>query len=162
MKYRKLTLDELEPLKGEFISFLSANGIDASLWIKYKESANQVVEDLIFQFSELVFEKICCSVDYLYFESNNLSAAYHVKNDLTTMVVIEHKSVLANSEKISNIKKNNIDELSNMIIYKIDKHHIEGRSKEVFNLLELGCRKDDGSKYKDMILKWAETKITSN
>jgi hypothetical protein len=160
MKYRKLNVDELEPLKDEFISFLSANGIDATLWAKYKVSSLEVVDDLITQFSDLVFEKICTKIDYLHLESNNLSASYHVKNDHTTMVAIELKSILENFPENGNVSNFESQEESDIHVYKLSKQHKEDRNKEVYNLLELGCLKSDGTKYKEMILQWAATKAT--
>lgn len=161
-KYRMLTVDELEPLEGEFISFLSANGIDASLWSKYKSTSNEIVENLIGEFSELVFEKICSKIDYLYFEANNIRASYHVKNDHTTMVAFERKNGKFNLEENIGIGGLSIQENPDFQIYKLDKAHKEAKNKEVFNLLELGCLKSDGTQYKQMILEWASIQENSN
>lgn len=162
MKYRKLTVDELEPLKSEFISFLSANGIDVALWSKYKITSLDIVDNLVKQFSELVFEKICSKIDYLSFESNNLKAAYHVKNDHTTMVIREQKNDLTPTPEGDGIEKSYLQETPDLYIYKLDRYHEEDKYKEVYNLLETGCIKSNGAKYKEMILQWAATKAASN
>ena len=58
MKYRRLTLEELEPLENEFIDFLVVNGIIADDWRHLLahdlEKSNQIID----AFSEVVFEGI--------------------------------------------------------------------------------------------------------
>ena len=57
MKYRVLSTKELEPLKDDFIKFLSANTITGEDWAKIKSSKPNQALKLIEVFSDIVWEK---------------------------------------------------------------------------------------------------------
>ncbi len=65
MKYRRLTIEELEELESEFVRFLASNSITADDWVKIKEDKTDQAEGLIEMFSDLVFDKILSNVEYL-------------------------------------------------------------------------------------------------
>ena len=57
MNFRKLTEDELEELKDEFIQYLVANGVDADLWKQYKKDEPEKADLFVQQFSNVVLQK---------------------------------------------------------------------------------------------------------
>ena len=57
MKYRVLNTKELEPLKDDFIKFLSANTITGEDWAKIKSTKPSQAHKLIELFSDIVWEK---------------------------------------------------------------------------------------------------------
>ena len=58
MKYRLLDKEELVEMEAEFIRFLATRSIPGPDWEKMKTAQPQRVNDLLEEFSDLVFEKI--------------------------------------------------------------------------------------------------------
>jgi len=57
MKFRVLTHEELEPLKEDFIKFLSANTITGDDWGSIKKDKPREAETLLEMFCDIVWEK---------------------------------------------------------------------------------------------------------
>ena len=57
MKFRVLTTEELEPLKDDFIKFLSANTITGEDWASIKKNKPEEAETLLEMFCDIVWEK---------------------------------------------------------------------------------------------------------
>ncbi|MBC6996195.1 DUF6495 family protein [Neolewinella lacunae] len=64
-KFRRLTLEELLPLKPQFVKFLSVHGIDAGSWEKMKTADPERAEGFILQFSQTIFAGVIDKVEYL-------------------------------------------------------------------------------------------------
>ena len=64
-KFRRLTIDELEELKDEFINFLTVSGIYADDWQKILKEQPDSADTFIDNFSDLVFEKSLKKIKYL-------------------------------------------------------------------------------------------------
>jgi cag pathogenicity island protein 24 len=77
MEYRRLTTEELEALEQEFVHFLIVNGIEAKDWQRLKEAQDELVWDLIDQFSLMVWEKILGDVLYLDLVQTNTQSFFH-------------------------------------------------------------------------------------
>ena len=75
MKYRSLSTKELEPLKDDFIKFLSANTITGEDWINIKSNKPNEASTLVEVFSDIVWEKSLEKIKSLeknsYQDSNN-------------------------------------------------------------------------------------------
>ena len=65
MKYRRLTQDELEELKTEFIRYLATHSIPAEDWEKMKKENPEHAESWIDKFSDFVFEKTLSDVKFM-------------------------------------------------------------------------------------------------
>ena len=70
MKYRRLTKQQLEELKPEFINFLATQSITGEEWKTLKKEKPTVAEDEIDVFSDLIWEGVLGKVTYL----ENISA----------------------------------------------------------------------------------------
>lgn len=57
-RFRRLTLQELQGLEKEFIHFLVAQGIPAAEWVKITSTKPQQAEEIIDNFSDMVFESV--------------------------------------------------------------------------------------------------------
>ena len=64
-KFRRLRRDELEEVRGQFVKFLSVNGIDAQTWGRIKEEAPARADGYILQFSQIVFAGVIEKVTHL-------------------------------------------------------------------------------------------------
>jgi len=65
MKYRILSNKELEPLKGDFIKFLSANTVTGEDWAKIKSNKPNEALKLVEIFSDIVWDKSLEKIKYL-------------------------------------------------------------------------------------------------
>ena len=65
MKFRRLSIQELEHLKDDFIKFLASNTITALDWEKTKQETPQKAEELIEIFSDVVMEKVYSKIELL-------------------------------------------------------------------------------------------------
>ena len=65
MDFRRLTNNELEELKTEFVRFLVSNTVTGDDWEKIKKENPERAEGLIEIFSDIVFKKIISKVEYL-------------------------------------------------------------------------------------------------
>ena len=65
MKYRILSNKELEPLKDDFVRFLSANTITGEDWSKIKSNKPNEALKLVEIFSDIVWEKSLEKIKYL-------------------------------------------------------------------------------------------------
>lgn len=143
MKYRSLSVEELEPLKDDFISFLIMHGIDGEKWIKLKNDEAIVAQQYIDRFSDFVFEKICSKVEFLVMRESGFNYYMHIKNDsLTTL-------------RTSMMKDNH------EIALKEVKHKADERNQIIFGLLEKGALISDGKAYKSASLLWAEKSLNT-
>ena len=70
MKYTRLTKEQLEELRPEFINFLATQSITGDEWAKIKKDTPKVAEDELDLFSDLIWEGVLSKVVYL----ENISA----------------------------------------------------------------------------------------
>lgn len=70
MKYTRLTQQQLEELRPEFINFLATQSITGEEWKNIKKDRPEVAEDEIDVFSDLIWEGVLGKVAYL----ENISA----------------------------------------------------------------------------------------
>lgn len=133
MKYRSLTIDELEILKDDFISFLALNGIAADDWkdIQLTDSAKH--DKVIELFSEVVFSKILRQIKFLELKANNIYSAIQCNADEMVMITLEKKP--AGNE-----------------LYSSQKAYTVNREEDIYALLNKGFVKSDGKLFKKLWL----------
>lgn len=142
VKYRKLDLDELKNLEPEFVQFLSSNGVDADKWVSLKEESPQVVENIVNQFSNIVFDKILDKV--LLVESRSPGAIQLFKCGKEQ---IEMKGISVKSGKVDFTKMGEvIDRKALLADYRDDLQVMSGskpykvdRKLEIFDMMQKGC-----------------------
>jgi hypothetical protein len=71
MKYRRLTIAELEELREEFVLFLASNSIDASAWQEIKELQPDRMNELLDLFSDMVIDKALRNISSLKIVAQN-------------------------------------------------------------------------------------------
>jgi len=65
MKYTRLSKEQLEELRSEFINFLATQSITAEEWTQLKQEKPAVVEQELDVFSDLIWEGVLTKVHYL-------------------------------------------------------------------------------------------------
>ncbi len=140
MKFRRLTIEELQGLEQEFVQFLAANTITGSDWAKLKEHEIEKANELIDVFSDLVFEKIIKDVLYLEFRTEKDIKTFHCQEDKIVLIGLQHKkpsTIDLSDEK--QLKKAIEDASSSLQIYFTEKVYTPNRALELFRMLEHGA-----------------------
>lgn len=143
MKYRRLSKEELEELKQEFIKFLSINTVTADDWKKIQTEDKDRGEDLIDTFSDMVMEKALKNIKYLEHRSDtNLMLFKCEENEmiLTGINLTKDIAVDFNDQKsiailisTGSVKDGILSHFSST------KKYTKPREEEVFELTNTGC-----------------------
>lgn len=142
MKFRRLSLAELETLSQEFIHFLAANGIPAEEWELIKTAKRARMDELLDEFSDLVFQSTVDNAKYFLLTDNQEIIAFHCDEKASQLYNIR----ITNAADFSFLKFKDLPtalaEIPNEA--KIEKFEVlrpyrQTRDKEVFALLESGC-----------------------
>ena len=146
MKYRRLTNDELDELKEEFIQFLVSNTVTADDWVKIKEEDIEKAEKLIELFSDQVLDKALSNIKFLeHRESKNLML-FHCKKEEIDMIGLSidtsSKYDLMNHSDLPEIAKE--DKINT---FKNTKKYSKKRELEIFEMLNNGCLTTDEKLY---------------
>lgn len=146
VKYRKLSIEELEELKTEFIQFLAVNGIDAEKWQDIKKNNITEAEQFIDSFSDVVLEKSLQSIKYIEHRTSTDYKVFFYDEQKATMIGVKSSSV--------NLLENSWIERSEELLIKDKisfikgvKHYTDTRLKELFEMLKKGCVPTDQKLY---------------
>jgi hypothetical protein len=84
-KFRRLRREELEEIRPQFVKYLAVNGIDGSTWESIKINDPKRTDELLFQFSQIVFKGVIEKVSYLLERNARDLKAYHCLPDKVVM-----------------------------------------------------------------------------
>mgnify|MGYP006147605883 CR=1 FL=1 len=144
MKYRILSTDELEPLKDDFIKFLSANTITGEDWTKIKVEKPEEAEKIIGIFSDIVWEKSLDKIKCLEHRDEKHLKVFLCGEEKINMVGFsvnaKNAASLLDEETFIKLGSGEIkfSEL-NAAFYASEKNYEENRSLEMFKMMEAGC-----------------------
>ena len=144
MKYRILSSKELEPLKDDFIKFLSANTITGEDWAKIKSNKSNEALKLVEIFSDIVWEKaldkiVCLEhrddkyLKVFYCGENKIEMAgfkVNAKNAPSLLEETTFKLLGSGELKFSEL---------NAEFSSSEKNYTLSRNMEVFSMIESGC-----------------------
>ncbi len=144
MKYRILSTKELEPLKDDFIQFLSANTITGEDWVDIKSNKPSEASRLIEIFSDIVWEKSLEKIKYLEHRDDKYLKVFYCGENKMEMVgfkvngknapsLLDQKTfkLLASGEL-------KFSELSAVFSSSEKKYKIS-RNMDLFSMIESGC-----------------------
>ena len=146
-KYRRLTIEELQNLEKEFISFLVVNGIPAEDWEQIKEDEAKS-QGLIDSFSDVVFEKILRQIEYVAHYSKNSVKVFHCRADSIHLIGVDTGATDIDLTAEAGIQRLQSNPPADIQIYQSSKTYMPNREQEIFKMLGQGCVKSDGSMYK--------------
>lgn len=150
-KFRRLRRDELEEVKDQFVKFLSVNGIDASSWQQIKVDEPQRADQLILQFSQIVFEGVIKRIEYLIQRRPRDLRTYKLLEDK-----IEMRGILLEGETSLDLSNTDVAPQDMLMTLHNDGAKVKlfggereynakiGRDQDIFLLMESGALIDDG------------------
>ena len=146
MKFKRLSLQELEDLRSEFIDFLVIVGITAEEWEELLTKEPVKASDVIDQFSDVVWEGILRKAKYLHRITRDAIYAFHCEEKqihLLRLKDIEPNADLTNEE----YRANRLANPSGLKLAKKSKAYSKERELELFDLLISGAVIGDGHFY---------------
>ncbi len=154
MKYRRLTVEELEQLEQDFIRFLATNSITGEDWVKMKSNNPKKSNEFIDLFSDLIFDRTLKKVEHLEFKTPNDIKLFHC---LENKIVMLGLFIEGNSD-IDFTKPTNpqsmLDQLkkssAQLKLYQAEKQFSKQREMELFEMMENGCLISKGELFRTL------------
>lgn len=165
MKYRKLSVEELESLEKEFIQFLASNTVTCPDWEKIKSEKPDRAEELIEMFSDIVMEKALSNIKYLEHISPLSIKSFWFQKDKVSLIGIDvDPSENVDFTTPEGLKR--LTETSNsskpLKIYSTDKSYDKNREEELFEMLNKGCSIIKSEQFKAMHDMYQSTQTQKN
>lgn len=129
MKYERISKEELEKIEKEFIDFLVVNGITATDWVSIKENEPLTADEIINQFSDVVWESILRSTEYLDKIEDNTSYFFKCAAEDIYLIMVE---------KLNKTQKST------------SKKYTKCREEEMFNMILSGCEISNGENFNEL------------
>ncbi|MDG1850071.1 MAG: DUF6495 family protein [Flavobacteriales bacterium] len=144
MKYRRLSPEELEPLKEDFIQFLSANTITGDDWAKTKANKPEEAQKIIGLFSDIVWEKSLEKIESLEHRDDRYLKVFLFEEKKISMVGFSVQAEGAPSlfeEKTFSDLASGALKFSELEadFFTSTKNYTKERSYEMFEMMEAGC-----------------------
>jgi cag pathogenicity island protein 24 len=149
MKYARLTKEQLEELKPEFINFLATQSITGDEWATIKEKQPQVAEEEIDVFSDLVWEGVLTKAQYLEHVSLNQMHLFLLgENNMSLIAVKINKEDIdiTTAEGYAWLKENLGDD--DVVFMSASKDYSADRNADKFKLISEGAVITRGDLYK--------------
>jgi Family of unknown function (DUF6495) len=131
MKFKRLSPSDLQTLSSEFINFLAANGIDSKSWESIKESNQSYCNQLIEEFSDLIYASSLSKIRYLMKADESFMFLFEMYENTIEMNIFGISSFV---NSIYDINPSSVTFVSSEI-----KKYTADKELETFNLLESGC-----------------------
>ena len=148
MKYQRLSKEQFEILVEEFSKFLAVHGIDKPEWERLQTSAVQHVDDLLDEFSDLIWKGVLSKVKYLENLSEHFIYLFSREDNGLELIAVEAQIAgldLRTSEGFKWLKQNYLDE--RVIYRRATKAYSEDPFKDIFELIQKGAVITKGDLY---------------
>jgi hypothetical protein len=154
MKYRKLSKEELQELKSEFIQFLVANGLDAAEWKRLNEEDLDAANEMVDLFSDVVFDKALKNIKFLkHVSKHHIKYFYCTEKKIVLLSISAHTNSpldFTKAEVLNNLASGEETYEKGEITYSTsEKEYEKERNLEVFELMNQGshpCTKEEFEK----------------
>jgi len=155
MKYTRLSKEQFEELKQEFINFLATQSISAKEWEEIKQQKPEAAEEELDVFSDLIWEGVLEQVTYLEHFSPNQMYLFHVSQEEIDLiaVTVENKAIdITTREGYQWLQKNIMEDSVNL--FTSTKAISAERNKDIFALIQQGAviTKGELFEYFDLIV----------
>ncbi len=148
MKYKLLTKEQFEALHKEFATFLAVLEIDKTEWDLIKSSNETRLNELLAQFSDLVWEDVLNKVQYLDHLSQDSHNLFSCEQKEMSRLVIRSTDSKFDFTKTADFEwfiDHSNDE--SFQYFKGTKVYKPSRNIEIFKIIEQGATISDGRLY---------------
>ena len=147
MKYSRLTKEQFEALHQEFINFLATQSVTADEWKNLKENKPELAEMELDVFSDLIWEGVLKSAQYLEHISPQHMHLFSINNDHMHVIAVTLKNDvdMTTTEGFSWLRENLMDE--HVAFLQAKKTYSEDRNLDIFKLIQQGSVITKGDLY---------------
>ena len=147
MKYSRLTIEQFEELHQEFINFLATQSVTADEWKNLKENKPELAEMELDVFSDLIWEGVLKSAQYLEHISPQHMHLFSINNDHMHVIAVTLKNDvdMTTKEGFSWLRENLMDE--HVAFLQAKKTYSEDRNLDIFKLIQQGSVITKGDLY---------------
>lgn len=149
MKYARLSKEQLEELKPEFINFLATQSITGEEWATIKATQPQVAEEELDVFSDLVWEGVLTKAQYLEHISPNQMHLFLLGEENMSLIAVKVNKDnidITTAEGYGWLKENLGDD--NVVFMSASKDYSADRNADKFKLISEGAVITRGDLYK--------------
>lgn len=146
MKYKRLTLEELQALEKDFIHFLSSAQITGNDWEKMKNDEPAKAEELIDVFSDVVYDKVLTKINYLEHREAKSLNVFCFEEDKVRLVGLRVKDV--SHLDLTTVEHWDGSMVDSVTVVRSEKKYKADKQTEVFELLQTGCLITDDRLFK--------------
>lgn len=142
MKYRSLSIDELQHLAEDFKQFLIVNEIYHENWVEMNESNPTKAQEVVNIFSDQVLQKVYEKIQYLEFHSTDSFLVFNVQGDQILLVSIQVKDEFKAQitlDTTENIHYALVQHLDKLHYFRTSKKLTRSREEEIHSMIESGC-----------------------
>jgi len=140
VNFRRLTRSELEDLEPQFVRFLAAQSIPAEDWVKLKVVDVERSDQLVDQFSEMVFHDVIRRVEYLEQRGSSFILAYRCGKEKLSMrglriegnSSVDLRKAVPPAESIAQLQSSG----AKAKLLHAEREYAPSRDAELFKLLE--------------------------
>lgn len=145
MTFRRLNNEELAALEKPFINFLVANTITGDDWAKMKIHEPERASKMIDIFSDFIFEERLRTVQFVQHQEPKELRLFKCTDEKILLIgvqVVENSAI--DFTKEADLSKISAD-TEGVQLYRTEKKYTRGREREIFELLENGCKISENS-----------------
>lgn len=148
MKYHRLTTEQLHELDAEFSIFLATQGIDNKMWESFKKNNLEHIDNLLDQFSDVIWETLFQKCKYLDFSTQNYLYLFNTPNDKAEVIILQvTKSNCDLTTKdgflwaLNNLQKDEV------VLYHSYREYLTSRELFLYEYLKKGAEISKGKQF---------------
>ena len=143
MRFRKLSIEELEILEKEFIQFLAVSGVEANDWETFKTTNPIFCEEKIEEFSDVVIGGVLHKAKYAEHCTKSDWMLFKLEEEEIHLIVVHSDELDLTSHSITEEDYTKID------VFKKSKLYSQNKEDDLFQMMNQGCVITDGDLFEN-------------
>ena len=151
MKYHRLNEEQLNAMHHEFSLFLAAQSIDKKAWDTIKSEQSDRVEKLFDTFSDMVWEKVLNSCDYIEWNDQQQLFLFFCESEIIRVFIIKVSKPNINLETSSGWQWLRDHFFSSEVhLYQSSKAYDGPRNPFIYDYIRKGAVITEGNRYNEI------------
>lgn len=135
-------MSELEKLEKEFVDFLVVNGITADDWEKLKREDPLKAEEIINQFSDVIWEGTLRKAEYITKYAQHAVFCFQCLPDKMRLIKVTPESEDELMYDFDDLKRA-VETNKKLFVQRAEKAYQPSREREIYSMIEQGCEITD-------------------
>ena len=139
MKYRMLTVEEMEIFDEDFKHFAVTNGISTEEWTEMNQSNKELATKLVGLFSDTVLQKVYENLKFIEHRSPSSCLVFKLNKTEIDLISLNAKSDKIDLSTVESIHEALVKQPTELSIFKSIKAYSKTREEEIHEMLTQGC-----------------------